>query len=254
MKGSNGKRAVPAASRSKPRCGREQAGAAKADLNPRKKLVKEQLVTAAAEVFAAKGYGNTNIGDIARSLGLGRSAVYHYFKSKVEILHALIEQEALQPYNSLIAIARLTDLTPSERLHRCVVDFVLRRLTGGARLVVLNRIELEMPAEIETVYTQRRRQILDIFVRLIAEGIRAGEFNPIEPKIAAFTVLGMANWTSRWYSPMGKKSAEEIAEIVADFGIAGLRGAKRRQEIPDSIGGAIRVLKRDIETLERLAR
>jgi AcrR family transcriptional regulator len=191
--------------------------------------------------------------DIAQTLGLGRSAIYHYFRNKVDILRALVEQEALQPYGVLAEIAGATALSASERLRRVVVEFVLRRLTGGARLVVLNRLEWEMPEDVEELYTKGRRQILGIFVQLIGEGIAAGEFSHVDSKIAAFTVLGMANWTSRWYSPSGKKSAKEVAELIAEFAIAGLQGAGRPQGMPDSIGGTIKLLKQNLEALERLA-
>ena len=233
---------------------RQGRASAESAANPRKELVQEHLVGAAAEIFAAKGYANTSMSDIANALGLGRSAIYHYFRNKEDILRALVEREALQPYNSLIEIARSPGTSASERLRRVIVDSVLRRLTGGARLVVLNRLEMEMPHDVESLYTRSRRQILDIFVGIISDGIAAGEFRQLDAKVSAFTVLGMANWTSRWYSPKGKKTPQEIAEIIADIAIAGLSANGSGREAPDSVGSAVRLLKQDLEALERLTR
>ncbi|MGO4843611.1 TetR/AcrR family transcriptional regulator, partial [Rhizobiaceae sp. 2RAB30] len=65
--------------------------------NPRKELVREQLIDIAAKMFDSKGYAQTGMADIAQAIGLGRSAVYHYFRNKEEILAALVEAEALTP-------------------------------------------------------------------------------------------------------------------------------------------------------------
>src|SRR6478609_278929 len=86
--------------------------------NPRKELVREQLIDIAAELFDKKGYVQTSINDIARALGLGRSAVYHYFRNKEEILAALVEAEALTPSHLLQELIEETGLSATERLRR----------------------------------------------------------------------------------------------------------------------------------------
>src|SRR5205823_1414823 len=62
--------------------------------NVRNQLVREKLIDTAAELFVANGYRQTSINDIAHTLGLRRSSVYHYFQNKEQILEALVEQEA----------------------------------------------------------------------------------------------------------------------------------------------------------------
>ena len=81
--------------------------------NPRKELVREQLIDIAAQLFDSKGYAQTSINDIAREFGLGRSAVYHYFRNKEEILAALVEAEALTPSHQLQELIEQPGLTPT---------------------------------------------------------------------------------------------------------------------------------------------
>ena len=52
----------------------------------RKELVRQELLTKAAEVFERQGFAQTTILDVAKAMQLSRSALYHYFKSKDEIL------------------------------------------------------------------------------------------------------------------------------------------------------------------------
>lgn len=191
--------------------------------NPRKELVREQLIDIAARMFDSKGYMQTGMADIAREIGLGRSAVYHYFSSKEEILAALVEAEALKPSLHLQEIIDDETLSPTEKLRRGMIDGIVRRLSAGSRFLLFSRLEAQIPDQLGGLYNRSRRQIYDFYVRCIRDGIAAGEFREVEPKVAAFAVIGMANWTSRWYSPNGPLSPEQIAEIITDIAIQGLR-------------------------------
>jgi len=191
--------------------------------NPRKELVREQLIDIAARMFDSKGYMQTGMADIAREIGLGRSAVYHYFSSKEEILAALVEAEALKPSLHLQEIIDDQTLSPTEKLRRGMIDGIVRRLSAGSRFLLFSRLEAQIPDQLGGLYNRSRRQIYDFYVRCIRDGIAAGEFREVEPKVAAFAVIGMANWTSRWYSPNGPLSPEQIAEIITDIAIQGLR-------------------------------
>jgi len=191
--------------------------------NPRKELVREQLIDIAARMFDSKGYMQTGMADIAREIGLGRSAVYHYFRNKEEILAALVEAEALTPSLQLQEIIDDDSLSSTEKLRRGLVLGIVRRLSSGSRFLLFSRLETQIPDQLGSLYNRSRRQIYDFYVRCIRDGIASGEFREVDPKVAAFAVIGMANWTSRWYSPAGPMSPEEIAEIIADIGIQGLR-------------------------------
>jgi len=222
--------------------------------NPRQELVREQLMDIAAKMFDQKGYAQTGIGDIAQEIGLGRSAVYHYFRSKEEILAALVEAEALTPSHQLQELIDDTDLTPTERLRRAIVDGIVRRLSSGSRFILFSRLEAQIPEHLGGLYNQSRRQIYDFYVRCIKEGISAAEFREVDPKIAAFAVIGMANWTSRWYSPAGPKTPREIAEVIADLAMQGLRAPKRGNGDLAALKARVQSLRGEIEMLEQLLR
>lgn len=219
--------------------------------NPRKELVREQLIDIAAQLFDSKGYAQTSINDIARAIGLGRSAVYHYFRNKEEILAALVEAEALTPSHQLKDLMTQSELTPGERLRRAVVDGIMRRLSSGSRFILLARLEAQIPEELGPLYNQGRRDIYDFYVRCISDGIASGEFREVDPKVAAFAVIGMANWTTRWYSPSGPRSPAEIGEIIADMALHGLTArdgvVARDAEVRDALKG----LRDKVDLLER---
>jgi AcrR family transcriptional regulator len=238
----NGARVPEVLSKSQPRV----------STNPRKELVREQLIDIAAQLFDRKGYAQTNINDIATELGLGRSAIYHYFRNKEEILAAMVEAEALTPSHQLQILMEQPGLSASERIRRGVVDGIIRRLATGSRSILLSRLETQIPEELGPLYNQGRRHIYDFYVRCITEGIANGEFRELDPKIAAFAVIGMANWTSRWYSPKGSKSPKEIGEMMADFALQGLRAEGDNAIDRNAARGTIVSLRQRIDDLERI--
>lgn len=236
-----------------------RAGEARADTaetrlatNPRKELVREQLIDIAARMFDSKGYAQTGMADIAKAIGLGRSAVYHYFRNKEEILAALVEAEALTPSHRLQELIEDTSLTATERLKRAVLDGIERRLSAGSRFLLFSRLEAQIPEHMGALYNQSRRHIYDFYVRCIMDGIASGEFREVNPKIAAFTVIGAANWTSRWYSPSGPNSPREIAEVIADIVMQGLRKPEAAQADLAAVKASIQSLRAQIEAMEQL--
>lgn len=219
--------------------------------NPRKELVREQLIDIAAELFDSKGYVNTSINDIARAIGLGRSAVYHYFRNKEEILAALVEAEALTPSHQLQELIDTPNLTPAERLRKAIVDGITRRLSEGSRFILLARLEAQIPDELGPLYNKGRRDIYNFYVRCISEGMASGEFREVDPKIAAFAVIGMANWTSRWYSPSGPRSPVEIGETIADLAMHGLTARGSVVTDTEGVSNAFDQMRRQIDWLEK---
>ncbi len=224
----------------------------KAD-NPRKELVRERLLEKAAELFCTNGYGRTSINDIADSLSLKRSSVYHYFSNKEEILSALFDEEATRRCNGILELFDLKTLSPTERLIRAVTDGIVMRLKAGSRFLVFDRLEAEVPDELRTRYNRSRRQILDLYSRMITDGIKAGEFRDVDVQMAAFAVIGMSNWTALWYSPSGNKSPAEIARILVDIVIHGLGRHDDARKTPRTLAAAITHLKEDVALIEHLS-
>jgi len=229
-----------------------QPRAERRDTNPRKELVREQLLDIAARMFDEKGYDRCSMAAIASEVGLGRSAIYHYFGSKDEILAALIDTEALEPLSRLRELADDTTHSPAERLRVAIVDGVVRRLSSGARFVRLARLEAQIPDHLLADYNSSRRAIYDYYVDCIEQGIAAGEFRQVDTHIAAFAVIGMANWTSRWYRPDGRLSAEEIGEAMADLALAGLLSNDQNTRRLEEARSRVRALSDDVATLRQL--
>lgn len=224
----------------------------RAETNPRKEMMREQILDTAARMFDEMGFDRSSMASIAQSVGLGRSAIYHYFSSKEEMLAAMIEAEALTPSNRLAELPVLPDSTASELLRRVVIEGVERRLTSGARFVRLSRLEAQIPDHLRRGYDRSRRAIYQYYVRCIEHGIETGEFRRVDSHVAAFSVLGMANWTSRWFRADGRLSAREVGEMIADMALAALRTTDERDRVLNEARERTRGLLDEMRALSAL--
>jgi len=217
----------------------------------RKELVRQELLTKAAEVFERQGFAQTTILDVAKAMQLSRSALYHYFKSKDEILDALVEELAGSIAEERIQVRLKSAHSPLEKLRQLLAGNILGRMTGGARFRVLEHLTAEMPPAIRQKFDKGRRSVLDLFVSLIREGIEAGEIRQVDPKTAALAIIGIAAWTSWWYSPSGKQSPDELANLLIDIAFHGLVETEKEPTERRASQTILRSIKRNLQELER---
>jgi hypothetical protein len=98
---------------------------------------------------------------------------------------------------------------------------ILDELHGTALLLDLEALS---PTHLKAVVHRRDR--FDRGMRMIIEeGMATGAFASGDSKLLGFAMLGALNWISRWFSPHGSSSSEDIATHFADYLIAGLRPA-----------------------------
>jgi AcrR family transcriptional regulator len=223
--------------------------------NPRKSLVRNQLIDKAAELFATRGYARTTMNDIAEELQLKRSSLYHYFRNKEEILDALIEEQTVAPTQMLKSLLARRSGTPLEKIRDALSQSILRKLSESARFRVLDQIEFEMPERQATQHRRMKRAVLELWSQLIADGIRCGDLRQIDSRMATFALLGITNWTAWWYSPDGKLTPEQIANAMTDIGLFGLAAAQGETKMPQRrVGAIIDALKEQIQSLEKLVK
>lgn len=219
--------------------------------SPRRELVREEILTKAAEVFEQRGFTQTRIEDIARALDLKRSALYYYFKTKSDILHALVEDYVESKAREMEELLTNNSSSPSEKLRALLSASILTRTSGGARVRALDSVGTEMPSETKAAFKHARRKILDLHVQVIREGMEAGEFRSIDPRVAALAVLGVVNWISWWYSPTGRHDPPELAQVLVDIAINGLIRSELDRAQGKSPTEIIALIHKDLAELQR---
>jgi AcrR family transcriptional regulator len=180
----------------------------------------KELLHISAELFAAQGYRTTTLQDIADQFGVLKGSLYHYIRSKDDLLFEIVHSVATQGLENLRELATL-DTEPATRLRSVVRGHVLYLVDHLTETTVLLH-------EIDQLSPERRRQIptgeyMSVLTGLIEDGQRVGVVKPeIDARLATLALLGAVNWVYRWYRPEGGRSPVEIADQYADTLVGGL--------------------------------
>jgi AcrR family transcriptional regulator len=235
-----------------PRVQSAKAASPRALGKSKKEALRRTVLEAAATLFAERGFGGTNLQDIADALGISRPALYYYFKSKEEILASLVEEVTVFSGHQATELAAKADFNPSETLRQMTFNHAKWMLEHTVEFRVVDRTENDLPAAIRRTHDKAKRLLLDNFTRTIERGIELGHFRPVDATVAAFAILGMCNWTAWWFMPQGRVPLGEIAQSIADFAVSGLR--QTDNALPREFGteDALRRMKDDLAHLERM--
>jgi AcrR family transcriptional regulator len=185
-----------------------------------------RLLKAAVTAFADKGFHGTTTRDIASAAGMSPAALYVHHKSKEELLY-LIAKEGHDAVLTLIREAIGSTDSPVDALRRVIRDFSAHHARGhvGARVVnyELAALAPDHLAEIRGL----RHEIEDEIRSLVARGVNAGDFDTVDPRIAAAALLSLGVDLARWYRDGGSWTPEEIGEQYAGMAlrIVGARDA-----------------------------
>lgn len=193
------------------------------------------VLDAAARAFMREGYAATSIDDVAAELGATKGRIYYYYRSKADLFFDVHRESMRQNLEGAGAIAR-EEGSPVGRLERMVRAHALLMMTHlpFQRCSVLG---VEMHLAGSTTHKQREtlRQIIalrdeyeGLFVRVVEEGIAAGEVRELDAKLVVKALLGALNWITVWYRQRETdtdSSRARIADEIAAYQINGLKRA-----------------------------
>ena len=204
-----GRRVVDQLKRSRPDGAGELAGGRR-----------EHILTVAARVIARKGFRATSLQEIADEVGVTRPSFYYHFKSKQEILAAILFSALDRAEQAVDAVLAGPGNTV-DRLRSfifCYVDIN----TQHAEVPALFQAAAELEPEAAEEARRRRSAIDHKLADLVAEGVERGKLRSRSPLISAYGMLGATNWMHTWYRPDGRYSPSEIAGMLADMLVYGL--------------------------------
>jgi AcrR family transcriptional regulator len=183
---------------------------------------REEILREAALLFLESGYRGTSMGAIANRVGIAKPTLYHYWRSKEDILYE-IHKQFIQPLLDTQRSYAERELRPDDQLRRCVGDMMesLNDDPGYVRSFIEHGRELsdERSREVRQIGREHR----ELVEKAIKDGVDQGMFRKVNPTIAAYALLGVASWAAFWFQPGGPLNAETVAEELSDIILNGLR-------------------------------
>ena len=188
----------------------------------RNDVQRQTILDAASRLFIEKGFGGTNINDIADAVGVTRTALYYYFPSKEHMLEALTEDVTEKAGLLAQSVSKRDALPAAEALEQLILQHAGLILAHPLQFRVVERSESSLPEPHRSTAEAARRTVLGNFVAVIQRGIDTGQFRDTNAHIAAFSIIGMCNWCAWWFDADGSVPADGVASSIAEFAVRGL--------------------------------
>ncbi len=182
-----------------------------------------ELVTAAAELFAEKGYEGTSLRDVAERVGMLKGSLYHYINSKTDLLVHVLREAHERGVKSLSAIAA-EDGPADERLEALVAAHARYVCTESVYTASFIEAHRHLAPDRAQEFVAAERAYRLAIESLIARGQAEGSLrDDLDPKVAALCLLGFLNSLHDWVSPARRLSIRRICDHAIAMGIDGLR-------------------------------
>lgn len=183
----------------------------------RRERTRQDLLTAAKSVMAAKGYHNTKIADIAAAADIGVGTFYLHYATKDALFLELVEETARILKQEIDqARARVDD--PAEKIR-----VANRTFFHFARE---NRELLKIIFGHGNTFNELLRQVYAQFITdaadRVTEGIQRAVFRPLHAEAIANALVGMSAQVVSWWIEQEELSVKDMAETMTDFMLGGL--------------------------------
>jgi TetR/AcrR family transcriptional regulator, cholesterol catabolism regulator len=198
--------------------------------SPPPKKREREIMDAAAEIFHRNGYADTSVQDVADAVGILKGSLYYYIDSKEDLLYRVL-LEVHEDARAIVAeVSAMTDATPLQRIAAYVRRHVTYNVRNHTKVAVYYHDFDLLSAERWADIRKQRRVYEDFLQSLVRAAQEAGEVEPTaDARVLSYCMFGTMNWTYTWYKSDGRISVDELADMVAEFTVNGLRNHSNGQ-------------------------
>jgi AcrR family transcriptional regulator len=185
-----------------------------------------EVIEAAIDVFWRKGFPAASVQDVADQVGVLKGSLYHYIKSKEDLLFRIFDESHLQA-SAIVKDVSAIDAPPLERLRIYVERYLAWYLENIERVSLYFSEWRHLTGARRTTVLKQRRLYEDFVRDLVREAQKAGEVPAgLNLNYATFYILGGMQSVPVWYRREGRDSPQQIAEAFAAMTIGTITGTK----------------------------
>jgi len=176
---------------------------------------RESIIDTALEVFKQRGYDSGSLDDVAAVLGLRKASLYYYVRSKAELLYFVFDRAINRALERLETLTS-ADESPRQRLEALIRHQVMVVSDDPSLFTVFFDQRPHHDGEYEAEIQKKERRYLRLYAQGVTDDAEAGVLTNIDPRYAAQLVLGMTNWTYKWFDP-SRDDAEALADAAVQL-------------------------------------
>ncbi|WP_187276372.1 TetR/AcrR family transcriptional regulator [Parahaliea maris] len=181
----------------------------------------QEIIRASAALFDRVGYHGASMNMIAEAVNLGKPTLYHYFRSKSEILFAM-HRELMSVLVDAHNARQQETSRPDELLRGLCYDtikFIVEH-PGYTRAFFEHYHDLDESQR--SALSEHRKSYLNMVIELIRSGIKDGLFAECDVRNTALAFLGACNWTYQWMPSDRRLDVSAVAENLSRLFLSGL--------------------------------
>ena len=186
---------------------------------------RQQILDAAVRVFARQGFHSTRVADVADEAGVAYGLVYHYFRSKDQILNELFSER----WSLLLAAIEETDgETPARERLADVAGFIIDSYRHDPELMKVIIVEVTRAANsFGSTHLPEIRNAYELIAGIVAEGQAQGAFrDDVDPMFASMSFYGaieqqLTGWIFE-VMPSGSSDFNRAKELIVETICGGL--------------------------------
>ncbi|MCL6701008.1 TetR/AcrR family transcriptional regulator [Pseudomonas sp. T1.Ur] len=170
-----------------------------------------KLLQTAAHLFRNKGFERTTVRDLASAVGIQSGSIFHHFKSKDEILRAVMEETIR--YNTALMRAALVEARGVREQVLALIRCELQSIMGGTgeAMAVLVYEWRSLSADGQRHVLALRNIYEDVWLEVLGRAKEAGYIRG-DVSITRRFLTGALSWTTTWFRTEGSLSLDELAE------------------------------------------
>jgi AcrR family transcriptional regulator len=190
----------------------------------------EFILRNAARIFAEKNYHSTTMRDISRATNVSLAGLYHYCRSKEELLF-LIQDNCFGRVLERLE-ERLREVNDPLSKLRIFIDNHLSFFAANmAEMKVLSHEADSLAGDLRARVSDRKEKYTRVARRILSavQQQQPREERQIDLTVATYALFGMMNWIYNWYSPRGKLAVADLVDNVTRLYLNGfLNGSPDR--------------------------
>jgi AcrR family transcriptional regulator len=175
----------------------------------------------AAEIMCQKGYEGTSMNDIAAAAGLTKAGIYHYIRGKEDLLFGIMTY-AMDNLDERVIAPAQEIVDPEQRLRKIVEGHTKSLLEGVGAITIILEETPALTAAHRRIIKTRKRAYFDFIRHTLQQLESEGKLRDVNLTTAAFSLLGMIIWISRWYRRDGALSAEQVMKDYVEIAVNGV--------------------------------
>ncbi len=186
--------------------------------------MRELLIRKATELFYREGFARSSIRDIGEAAGISSATLYHYFKTKDDLLYEIIKSIG----DHLLILLNQTKQKfddPEDRLREMIFRQICLLKEKKEEVKIYIEEQYQLPKKLKTIIYRQHRTIYETYLNELQRLSETGRLRPgLHLPTINFSLFAMMNWVYRWFKNDGPISIEEVADMIINVFFSGILG------------------------------